>query len=212
MDSSSRHKVFSTRNCWRDGQPHDRSVILAAGPDARAYRLALARRNLGLRTDPPTAGDRGEGCPAGRRRTHRPAGADRCRPDHRLVRRAARTPGSDPHAPSVWKRRPAVPDETAVRTLFDRVSTLSTSGPVAPTTSSVLPKSPVMAPLRQPMVARAPYCSGTDEPGELLQRNGWAATVTDVGEPAPHGPLVGSYSTAECSRTTARLSAAATAP
>ena len=160
-------------------------VILAAGLDARAYRLAWPAGTSVYELDQPQVIAAKDALLADAEPTARrlPIGID-LTTDWSPGLLAA---GFDPHAPSVWLIEGLLQylDEPAVRTLFDRVSAFSGSGSVAlyDVVGKVLLESPVMAPLLESMAARgAPWLFGTDEPGELLQRHGWAATVTDVGE------------------------------
>ncbi len=160
-------------------------VILAAGLDARAYRLAWPAETSVYELDQPqviAAKDvlLADAEPTARRA---PIGVD-LTTDWSPGLLAA---GFDPHAPSVWLIEGLLQylDEIAVRALFDRVSALSATGSVAlyDVVGKVLLDSPVMAPLLESMAARgAPWLFGTDEPGDLLQRHGWTAAVTDVGE------------------------------
>ncbi|WP_125079155.1 hypothetical protein [Mycobacterium sp. P7213] len=47
-----------------------------------------------------------------------------------------------------------------------------------------LQEAPSMAPLLQSMAQQgSPWLFGTDAPGELAERHGWSAVVTDVAEP-----------------------------
>lgn len=162
-------------------------VIVAAGMDARAYRLAwpdgavvyeldqpavIAAKNDVLADDDP-----------------------RCRRVAVGVDLADDWPtaltesGFDPNAPTVWLIEGLLQylDEDAVRTLFDRVHRLSAPGSTLlyDVVGKTLLESPMMAPLVKAMAERgSPWLFGTDEPGDLTERHGWSATVTDIAKPA----------------------------
>jgi len=162
-------------------------VIVAAGMDARAYRLAwpdgavvyeldqpavIAAKNDVLADDDP-----------------------RCRRVAVGVDLADDWPtaltesGFDPNAPTVWLIEGLLQylDEAAVRTLFDRVHRLSAPGSALlyDVVGKALLESPMMAPLVKAMAEHgSPWLFGTDKPGDLAERHGWSATVTDIAKPA----------------------------
>jgi len=162
-------------------------VIVAAGMDARAYRLAwpdgavvyeldqpavIAAKNDVLADDDP-----------------------RCRRVAVGVDLADDWPtaltesGFDPNAPTVWLIEGLLQylDEAAVRTLFDRVHRLSAPGSALlyDVVGKTLLESPMMAPLVKAMAEHgSPWLFGTDKPGDLAERHGWSATVTDIAKPA----------------------------
>jgi methyltransferase (TIGR00027 family) len=161
-------------------------VILAAGMDARAYRLdwpadttvfeldqpaVIAAKARILADDPP--------------RCHRvPIGVDLA-DDWPSALRAA---GFEPQTPTVWLIEGLLQylEETAVRALFERIDSLSAPASVLlyDVVGKTLLESPMMAPLLQSMAERgSPWLFGTDEPGELAERHGWTAVVTDIAEP-----------------------------
>ena len=77
-------------------------------------------------------------------------------------------------------------DEAAVRTLFERIDALSAPDSVLlyDVVGKTLLDAPFMAPILQSMAEQgSPWLFGTDEPGELAERHGWSASVTDIAEP-----------------------------
>ena len=73
-----------------------------------------------------------------------------------------------------------------MRRLFERVDTLSApnSTLLYDVVGKTLLESPMMAPLLESMAEQGyPWLFGTDEPGELAERHGWSANVTDIAEP-----------------------------
>jgi len=162
-------------------------VILAAGMDARAYRLewpdgvtvfeldqpavVAAKRDI-LADDPP--------------RCARVAIGVDLADDWPAALTAA---GFDPTAPTAWLVEGLLQylDEAAVRTLFQRIDGLSAakSTLLYDVVGKSLLESPLMAPLLEAMEKQgSPWLFGTDDPGELAQRHGWSATVTDIAEVA----------------------------
>jgi methyltransferase (TIGR00027 family) len=162
-------------------------VILAAGMDARAYRLAwpdgttvyeldqqavIAAKADILRGDQPTSRRVSIGIDL----------ADDDWPD------ALRASGFDPQAPTVWLIEGLLQylDEAAVRTLFARIDSLSAPKSVLlyDVVGKTLLDSPMIAPLLKSMAEQgSPWLFGTDEPGELAERHGWTSVVTDAAEP-----------------------------
>jgi methyltransferase (TIGR00027 family) len=160
-------------------------VILAAGMDARAFRLpwpdgttvyeldqpeVVAAKNDALRGDEP--------------RCRRVAIGVDLADDWPAALTAA---GFDPHAPAVWLIEGLLQylEERDVRTLFERVDALSApkSTVCYDVVGRSLLESPMMAPLLRTMAEQgSPWLFGTDEPGELAERHGWSAVVTDVAE------------------------------
>ena len=161
-------------------------VILAAGMDARAYRLAWPNGTTVYELDQPAV---------------IAAKADTLADDQPRCRRVAigidladdwpsalQTAGHDPEAPTVWLIEGLLQylDEGAVRTLFERVDGLSGPNSVLlyDVVGKTLLEAPFMATLLQSMAEQgSPWLFGTDEPGELAERLGWSATVTDIAEP-----------------------------
>lgn len=161
-------------------------VLLAAGMDARAYRLAWPDGVTVYELDQPAVIAAKEEILAG--------DLPRCRrlgvgvdlaDDWPAVLTAA---GFDRRSPTVWLIEGLLQylDEGAVGTLFDRIHGLSVpnSTLLYDVVGKSLLESPMMAPLLTSMAERgSPWLFGTDHPGELAQRHGWTAVVTDVAEP-----------------------------
>ncbi|MGZ6779783.1 MAG: SAM-dependent methyltransferase [Mycobacterium sp.] len=160
-------------------------VILAAGMDARAYRLAWPAGTTVYELDQPAviaakAGILADDQPRCRRVAIGVDLAD----DWPAELTAA---GFDPTTPTVWLIEGLLQylDEAAVWTLFARVHTLSAPGSTLlyDVVGETLLASPAMAPLRNAMAERgSPWLFGTDRPGELAERHGWSAAVTDIAE------------------------------
>jgi methyltransferase (TIGR00027 family) len=161
-------------------------VILAAGMDARAYRLEWPDNTVVYELDQPAviaakAAILADDEPRCRRV---PIGVDLA-DDWPSVLRST---GFDPQKPTVWLIEGLLQylDEEAVRTLFERIHTLSapTSVLLYDVVGRTLLESPMMASLLQSMAQQgSPWLFGTDEPGELAGRHGWSAVVTDIAEP-----------------------------
>lgn len=160
-------------------------VILAAGMDARAYRLAWPPGTTVYELDQPAvitakAAILADAAPRCRRAA---VGVDLA-DDWPAELTAA---GFDPTTPTVWLIEGLLQylDEPAVRTLFDRVHTLSAPRSILlyDVVGETLLASPAMAPLRKAMADRgSPWLFGSDRPGELAERHGWAAAVTDIAD------------------------------
>ena len=161
-------------------------AILAAGMDARAYRLAWPDGVTVFELDQPAV---------------IAAKADLLADDEPRCRRVAigvdlsddwptalTAAGFDTRAPTAWLIEGLLQylDEGSVRTLFDRVNGLSApnSALLYDVVGKTLLESPMMAPLVKAMAERgSPWLFGSDEPGELAERHGWSATVTDIAKP-----------------------------
>jgi methyltransferase (TIGR00027 family) len=161
-------------------------VILAAGMDARAYRLAWPDGTTVYELDQPAV---------------IAAKADLLADDQPRCRRVAigvdladdwpaalTAAGFDPQTPAAWLIEGLLQylDKDAVRTLFDRVNMLSApnSTLLYDVVGKTLLESPMMAPLLKNMAEQgSPWLFGTDEPGELAESHRWSATVTDIAEP-----------------------------
>ncbi|AEF36020.1 MULTISPECIES: SAM-dependent methyltransferase [Mycolicibacter] len=161
-------------------------VILAAGMDARAYRLPWPELTTVYEVDQPAViAAKADLLADDRPRCRRvPIGIDLA-DDWPSALQAA---GFDAHAPSVWLIEGLLQylDEAAVATLFERVDALSSPGSMLlyDVVGKTLLEAPSMAPLLQAMAQQgSPWLFGTDEPGQLAERLGWSATVTDVAEP-----------------------------
>jgi methyltransferase (TIGR00027 family) len=161
-------------------------VILAAGLDARAFRLPWPTGTTVFELDQQQV---------------IAAKAERMADDEARCRRVAlgvdladdwpealRSAGLDPDAPSVWLIEGLLQylDETAVRRLFARIDRLSAPGSVLlyDIVGAALLNAPFMAGLRKSMAEQgSPWLFATDAPGELAERLGWSADVTDVADP-----------------------------
>jgi methyltransferase (TIGR00027 family) len=163
-------------------------VLVAAGMDARAYRLnwpagttvfeldqpaVIAAKNAILADDTPSC-----------RRV--PIGVDLA-DDWPAALRAA---GFDASAPSVWLTEGLLQylDEEAAHRLFERIDALSAPGSGSVLCYDIVGKSlleaPFMAELLKSMAdSGAPWLFGTDDPAELVRVHGWSADVTDIAEP-----------------------------
>jgi methyltransferase (TIGR00027 family) len=161
-------------------------VLVAAGMDARAYRLdwpagttvfeldqpaVIAAKNALLADDTPSC-----------RRV--PIGVDLA-DDWPAALRAA---GFDASAPSVWLTEGLLQylDKAAVHRLFERIDALSAQGSVLcyDVVGKSLLEAPFMAELLKSMADNgAPWLFGTDDPAELVRVHGWSADVTDIAEP-----------------------------
>jgi methyltransferase (TIGR00027 family) len=161
-------------------------VIVAAGMDARAYRLAWPEGAIVYELDQPTVIAAKDAVLANDQpRCRRVAvGVDLAEDWPTALTKS----GFDPNAPTVWLIEGLLQylDEDAVRTLFDRVNRLSAPGSTLlyDVVGKTLLESPMTAPLVKAMAERgSPWLFGTDEPGDLAERHGWSATVTDIAKP-----------------------------
>ncbi|KGI71061.1 SAM-dependent methyltransferase [Mycobacterium rufum] len=161
-------------------------VILAAGLDARAYRLAWPPGTTVIEVDQPAVIAAKDGVLAGEQpRCHRVSlGADLAGDWSAALTDA----GLDPSAPTAWLIEGLLQylDGDAVHRLFARVHALSAPGSVLlyDVVSAALLTAPEMTGLLASMEAQgSPWLFGIDAPGELAESLGWTATVTDVAEP-----------------------------
>ncbi|OHU80950.1 SAM-dependent methyltransferase, partial [Mycobacterium talmoniae] len=161
-------------------------VIVAAGMDARAYRLPWPEQTTVYELDQPAVvaakarllADDQPRC------VRVPIGIDLA-DDWPGALGAA---GFDARQPAVWLVEGLLQylDEAAVHTLFDRIDALSapTSVLLYDVVGKTLLEAPFMASLRRSMAQQgSPWLFGTDAPGELVEHLGWSAVVTDVAEP-----------------------------
>jgi methyltransferase (TIGR00027 family) len=159
-------------------------VIIAAGMDSRAYRLAWPAGTTVFELDQSAvirakADVLADDQPSAKRVA---IGVDLAADDWPSVLTAS---GFDPNTPTVWLIEGLLQylDETAVLALFERVTALSARGSVLlyDIVGKTLLESPMMAALLESMAEQgSPWLFGTDDPGGLALRNGWSATVTDI--------------------------------
>jgi methyltransferase (TIGR00027 family) len=158
-------------------------VILAAGMDARAYRLPWADQTVVYEVDQPHV---------------LAAKADLLDSEEPACRRigvgidladdwpsALASAGFEPAAPTGWLVEGLLQylDGDAVATLFDRIHTVSAPGSVLlyDVVGQTLLESPMMAGILDSMAEKgAPWLFGSDDPGALAARHGWTATVVDI--------------------------------
>jgi methyltransferase (TIGR00027 family) len=175
-------------------------VILAAGMDARAYRLDWPADTTVYEVDQPTMiVAKNELLRDEQPRCKRVAvGID-------LIEdwpNALETHKFTPEVKAVWLIEGLLQylDEAAVHTLMERVDSLSAAGSTLlyDVVGKTLLDAPFLTPLKRFMAELgAPWTFGTDAPGELTERLGWSAAMTDVAEPgtawqrwsAPTAPL-----------------------
>jgi methyltransferase (TIGR00027 family) len=190
---------FWDEELLRAAQTARQVVIVAAGMDARAYRLDWPAGTVLFEVDQPEVIAQKAQLLAGDQ--------PRCRRhavgvDLRDWSAAIGAAGFDPAQPTVWLMEGLLQylDEQAVRTLFDRVDALSSPGSTLlyEVVGQVLLESPFLAPLLESMAETgSPWLFGTDRPGEPAQRLGWSAHVVDIADignrwnrwPAPAIPL-----------------------
>lgn len=161
-------------------------VILAAGLDARAYRLAWPDGTRVFELDQPAViATKAEALAGEVPRCRRVALGVDLTEDWTETLRAN---GFDPAQPAVWLMEGLLQylDEGAVHALFQRVDALSAPGSVLlyDIVGKVLLDSVMLAAVREQMSRNgAPWLFGTDSPEQLCVPLGWSATVTDVAEP-----------------------------
>lgn len=168
----------------RDGA--SQVVLLAAGMDARAYRLPWRDGTTVYEVDQPgviaTKEQRLAGAPARCRRVA--VGVDLADD----WPKAMRAQGFTSSAKTAWLVEGLLQylDARAVDALFARVDALSTPGDVLSynVIGQTLLEAPFLRSTRQFMRRLgAPWTFGTDAPAALVERHGWSAVVTDVAEP-----------------------------
>jgi methyltransferase (TIGR00027 family) len=159
-------------------------VILAAGMDARAYRLPWPAQLRLFELDQPAVIAHKDAVLAGTQpRCHRVAIGIDLASDWPP---ALGSRGFDAAARTAWLVEGLTQylDAAAVRTLFGRIDALSAPGSTLlfDVAGQSLLESPVTAPMLE-MMARmgAPWRFGTDEPEALVEPLGWSATVTEPG-------------------------------
>ena len=161
-------------------------VIVAAGMDARAYRLPWPRDAVVFELDQPEVIARKDAllADAPARCERRSAGVD-LTDDWSAMRRKA---GHTTTAPTVWLVEGLLQylEAAAVEHLYAGIDALSAQGStlLCDVVSKTLLESPALAPVRDHMSALgAPWIYGTDEPAAALNELGWTVQVTDAGEP-----------------------------
>ncbi|MFN6547499.1 SAM-dependent methyltransferase [Mycolicibacterium nivoides] len=161
-------------------------VIVAAGLDARAYRLPWPDGTTVFELDQPAVIEAKAEALAGEEpRCRRVAiGVDLTTDWTDTLR----SNGFDPELPAVWLMEGLLQylDEGAVHTLFERVDALSAPGSVLlyDIVGKTLLDSVMLAPVLEQMSRNgAPWLFGTDAPEQLCERLGWSAVVTDVAAP-----------------------------
>jgi methyltransferase (TIGR00027 family) len=169
------------------GRPAVRQVVLvAAGMDARAYRLDWPAGVTVYELDQPAVMEAKDRLLAGDtpRARRVPVGVDLTE-DWPSALTAS---GFDATVASVWLMEGLLQylDEAEVRALFARVDELSAPGSVLlyDVVGRTLLQSQAMAGLVKSMATQgAPWLFGSDNPGELAERHGWRAAVTDIAVP-----------------------------
>lgn len=171
----------------RAAQSARQVVLLAAGMDARAFRLPWPPGTTVFEVDQPAVISAKDAALAGERAvcTRVALGADLAG-DH--WPEALTAAGLDSGQPTVWLIEGLMQylDADAVMTLLRRVDALSAPGSVLlfDVVSRALLASPVMAGILESMAAAgSPWLFGSDDPGELVEPMGWSAVVTDMTEP-----------------------------
>ncbi|OBB99560.1 methyltransferase [Mycobacterium sp. 852013-50091_SCH5140682] len=166
--------------------PLTQVVILAAGMDARAYRLPWPDGTTVFELDQPAViATKAEALAGDEPRCRRVTIGVNLAEGWTDVLRAN---GFDPSVPAVWLAEGLLQylDESAVRTVFERVDAMSAPGSVLlyDIVGKALLENVVLAAVRERMARNgAPWLFATDKPGELCERLGWSAVVTDVAEP-----------------------------
>lgn len=161
-------------------------VILAAGMDARAYRLDWPDGVTVYELDQPAVIEAKAGLLAGDTpRCARVAVGVDLADDWPAALTAS---GLDPATPSAWLIEGLLQylDEPAVRSLFARIDALSAPGSVLlyEVVGQAMLDSPLLAGVLKSMAAQgSPWLFGSDTPGELAERHGWSAVVTDIAVP-----------------------------
>lgn len=161
-------------------------VLVAAGLDARSYRLPWPSGTTVYELDQPQVIAVKDERLAGERPTARRVaiGTDLARDWTSAVTSA----GLDAASPTIWLVEGLLQylEEPTVRALFQGVDSLSAPGSVLlyDVVGRTLLHSAAMAGVRRSMAERgSPWLFGTDAPGELAEVHGWTAVVTDIAEP-----------------------------
>jgi methyltransferase (TIGR00027 family) len=168
----------------RDGP--SQVVILAAGMDARAYRLPWRSATTVYEVDQPQVIAAKEERLAGESpRCQRVAVGVDLADDWP---KALRSKGFNSSVHTAWLVEGLLQyiDASAVKTLFARIDALSTPGSVLlyDVVGQTLLEAPFLRSTLQFMrQLGAPWIFATDTPAALVEDRGWTAVVTDVGEP-----------------------------
>lgn len=161
-------------------------VILAAGMDARAFRLPWRSGVVVYEVDQPHVIDtKGERLSGERPRCQRVAvGVDLADEWPKVLQ----SQGFSPSSRTVWLVEGLLQyiDASDVDSLFARVDALSAPGSVL--LYDVVGKALLEAPFLQPTLEfmgrlGAPWIFGSDTPAALVEDRGWTVTVTDAAEP-----------------------------
>ena len=166
--------------------PVKQVVILAAGLDARAYRLPWPDDTTVFELDQPAViAAKAEALAGDEPRCRRVAIGGDLTTDWTDT---LRSNGFDPELPAVWLMEGLLQylDEGAVHTLFERVDALSAPSSVLlyDIVGKTLLDSVMLAPVLEQMSRNgAPWLFGTDAPEQLCETLGWSAVVTDVAGP-----------------------------
>jgi methyltransferase (TIGR00027 family) len=189
-DRPTRQIVVRTR-FWdeallRAAQSARQVVILAAGMDARAFRLPWPDGTTVYELDQPEVISAKAAALDGEEPlcTRVAVGVDLTGDWTETLR----SNGFADRQPTVWLIEGLLQylDEAAVATVFERVDALSAGGSVLlyDVVGKTLLDAQLLAAVRQSMARNgAPWLFGTDQPGELAERHGWSAVVTDVAVP-----------------------------
>ncbi len=160
-------------------------VIVAAGMDARAYRLTWAAGTTVYEVDQPQLiAAKDERLTAAQPRCRRVTVGIDLADDWPKALRSQGFIASEPTVSLVEGLLQYI-DAPAVDTLFARIDALSAPGSVLlyNVIGKTLLEAPFMQQTRQYMQRLgAPWTFGTDAPAALVEGRGWTAVVTDVGE------------------------------
>lgn len=160
-------------------------VIVAAGMDARAYRLAWHAGTTVYEVDQPQViAAKDERLDGARPRCRRVAVGVDLADDWP---KALRSNGFDPSVRTAWLVEGLLQyiDASAVDTLFARIDALSAPGSVVlyNVVGKALLESPILQSTREFMRGLgAPWVFGTDASAALVEDRGWTAVVTDIAE------------------------------
>lgn len=166
--------------------PVKQVVILAAGLDARAYRLPWPDDTTVFELDQPAViAAKAEALAGDEPRCRRVAIGGDLTTDWTDT---LRSNGFDPELPAVWLMEGLLQylNEGAVHTLFEQVDALSAPSSVLlyDIVGKTLLDSVMLAPVLEEMSRNgAPWLFGTDAPEQLCETLGWSAVVTDVAGP-----------------------------